>query len=331
MLLRIFKGNNPGVIILISVIFIAVWAGAFIHPAMVSASQFYTDPMPLYGLLITMAGKNSLPGVILASVMVIIISFLLVNFNTASFFINERTYLPALMYILASGFFPEFQSLNPALPASILLLLAIIRIVDGYRKPGVGNNFFDAGLLISTGSLFYANLIWFGCLVIIGIALIRTVSVSEIFIALLGLITPYLLIFGIYYAAGRDLGALMALITGNLFLKTQGYFFSAINIVAIIFTSIIIIVSLAYLFSLLNTKKIKSRKTFSLLIWAFLISLAVYYIMPSVSVEIGWITVVPASYFLTHYFVFVRKKLVPEIFLYVLFLLILVIQISYFK
>jgi putative flippase GtrA len=86
-----------------------------------------------------------------------------------------------------------------------------------------------------------------------------------------------------------------------------------------------------YLFSLLNSKKIRSRKTFSLLIWAFLISLAVYYIMPSVSTEIGWITAIPVSYFLTHYFVFIRKKLVPEIFLSVLFLLIIVIQISYFK
>ena len=72
--------------------------------------------------------------------------------------------------------------------------------------------------------------------------------------------------------------------------------------------------SIAYLFTLLNTKKIKSRKTFSLLIWTFLISVAVYFIMPSVSVEIIWITAIPASYFLTHYFVFMKKKLMPEIF-----------------
>ena len=122
-----------------------------------------------------------------------IISFLLVNFNTTSFFINERTYLPALFYILAGGFFPEYQSLNPALPASLFLMLAIIRIMDGYRKAGIANNFFDAGILISTGSLFYANLIWFGLLIIIGIALIRTVNLSDIAIAILGLLTPYLI------------------------------------------------------------------------------------------------------------------------------------------
>ena len=41
----------------------------------------------------------------------------------------------------------------------------------------MAGNFFDAAILISTGSLFYANLIWFGLLVIIGIALIRTVDI----------------------------------------------------------------------------------------------------------------------------------------------------------
>ncbi|MBK7709990.1 MAG: hypothetical protein IPJ37_02720 [Bacteroidales bacterium] len=308
MLLRIFKGNNPGVIVLISVIFIAVWINAFIHPSDVSASQFYTDPMPLFGLLSSLAGKSSLPGVIISSALVILISFLLVNFNTTSFFINERTYLPALLYILASGFFPEYQSLNPALPASILLMLAIIRIIDGYRKPGVGSNFFDAGLLISTGSLFYANLIWFGCLVIIGIALIRTVSIPEVFLALLGLITPYLITFGIYYVAGWDIIALQRLITGNLFQRTEGYLFSRLSIVSIIFASVIVIVSLVYLFALLNTKKIKSRKIFSLLIWCLLISVGIYFIMPSVSVEMVWISAIPASYLLTHYFVFIKKE-----------------------
>jgi hypothetical protein len=331
MLLQIFKGNNPGVIILVSVIFIAVWIGAFINPAMVYSAHLYNGPMPLYGFMVTLAGKNSLVWVVISSVMATIVSFLLVNFNTTSFFINERTYLPALFYVLAAGLFPQNLSLNPALPASIFLMVAIVRIIDGYRKAGIANNFFDAGLLISTGSLFYANLIWFGILVIIGIVIIRTVSVSEVLLALLGLLTPYLLTFGIYYVTGSDLSSLLALITGNLFLRAEGVLFSRLSIVALILASLIIIVSVAYLFSHLNSKKIKSRKTFSILIWAFLIALAEYFILPPVSIEIVWIIAIPVSYFLTHYFVFIKKKLMPEIFLSVLFLLVLIIQIAYFK
>lgn len=331
MLLQLFKGNSPAVIIFITVIIIAVWMGAFLHPSDASALQFTSDPMPFYGLLGTLAGKHHFSSIAISFAMVSIMSFLLVNFNTTSFFINERTYLPALLYILAGGFFPEYQSLNPALPASLFLMLAIKRIMDGYRRPGVANNFFDAGILISTGSLFYANLIWFGLLVIIGIVLIRTVNISEIAISILGLITPYLMTFGIYYATGKDIGALLTLIGNNLFGRTEGYLFPRVTIVALIFAAIIMVVSITYLFGLLYTKKIKSRQTFSLLIWTFLISVAVFFIMPSVSVEIVWITGIPASYFLTHYFVFMRKRLIPEIILSLLFLFVLIIQIIYFK
>jgi hypothetical protein len=331
MLLRLFKGNSPGIMFLIAVIFIAVWINPFIHPSSVSELKFESGPMPLYNLLTSLVGKNLIIGTAISAALAALMAFLLVNFNTTSFFINERTYLPALIYTLAGGFFPEYQCLNPVLPASLFLMIAIIRIIDGYRKPGVANNFFDAGILISTGSLFYSGLIWFGILVIIGIVLIRSVSLAEITISILGLITPYLLTFGIYYVLGYDIKALVSLLGDNIILRTEPYFFSRITIVAMIFGSLIVMVSLVYLITHLNSKKIKSRKTFSLFIWVFLISVAVYIFLPSVSVEILWITAIPVSYFLAHYFVFIKKRLVPEIFLTVLFLITLIIQVMYLR
>ena len=82
---------------------------------------------------------------------------------------------------------------------------------------GTAYSYFDAGILISTGSLFYANLIWFGFLVIIGIALFRTGNLKEIVISILGLLTPYLITFGIYYVIGKDISALIKFLGDNLF------------------------------------------------------------------------------------------------------------------
>jgi hypothetical protein len=329
MLLRLFKGTGPGVIFLIVATLAAVWLSAFLIPRMDSIYQYDTDPMPLYALLQTLLGGSHLLGVLFSFSLVSLLSFLLVYFNTSVFFINERTFLPALIYILFGGLFPETQELNPVLPASVFLMIAIIRIMDGYRKPGTAYNFFDAGILISMGSLFYANLIWFGILVIIGIALLRTGNLVEIAISILGLITPYLLVFGVYYVIGKDLPVLLSLVGNNLFSRSAGYNFDRLTIVTLVFTGMIVLVSIVYLFMLLNAKKVKTRQTFSLLIWGFLISLAAYIVLPSVSVEIFWIMSIPVSYFLTHYFVFAKKKLVPEIFFSVLIILILLIQIFY--
>jgi hypothetical protein len=199
--------------------------------------------------------------------------------------------------------------------------------MDGYHISGTAYNYFDAGILISTGSLFYANLIWFGVLVIIGIALLRTGNLKEIVISVLGLLTPYLITFGLYYVTGKDVGDLMKVLGDNLFSKPTYYPFPALTVVALVFCSVLIFISLVKLLQQMNTKKIKSRKTFSLMIWTFIISLIVYFALPSASIEMVWLTSIPVSYFLTHYFVFVKKKMVPEILFTLLFVFILLIQI----
>jgi hypothetical protein len=331
MLLRLFKGTGPGVILLIIITLVSVWISAFINPQIDTPLYSELDPMPLFGLLQQVIGNNKILGVVFSFSMVSIMAFLLVNFNTTIFFINERTYLPAVIYILFGGLFPQYQLLNPVMPAAVFLMLAIIRIIDGYRKQGTAYNFFDAGILISTGSLFYANLIWFGLLVIIGIALLRTVNIQEIAISILGLITPYLIAFGVYYVIEDNLGDLFNLIKNNFSAISEDYIYTRLTVITMIFSGLGILVSIVYLMIVISTKKIKSRKTFYLLIWGFIISLGIYFSLPSVSVEIVWLISIPISYFLAHYIVFSKKKLLPEIFFTLLFILIMLIQILYLK
>ncbi|HKK42786.1 MAG TPA: DUF6427 family protein, partial [Bacteroidales bacterium] len=286
---------------------------------------------PLYGVLASIIGTNPLPGVIFSILLVAMMAFLTVNLNNSLFFINQRTFLPALIYILLSGLFPDYQVMNPAIFSAMFLMLAIRRIMDSYRIQGISYSFFDAGLLISTGSLFYANIIWFGILIIIGIALLRMSNLKEILIAIIGLLTPYALTFGIYYLAGKDLNDLVAVIRYNLFVKQSVYVFSRFSVAAIVVICLVTAVSIATLFMEMNKKKIQSRKTFSLLIWLFIISLAVYFIFSSVSVEILWITSIPLSYFIAHYLIFSKSRIIPEIVLTLLFLMIFLVQAVNFR
>jgi hypothetical protein len=198
-----------------------------------------------------------------------------------------------------------------------------------YRIQGTAYSFFDAGILIGTGTLFYANLIWFGLLIIIGIAIMRTGNLKEIAISVIGLLTPFIMTVGIYYVLDKDLRELLSLFEYNLFGKLTSYDFSRLMIVTIIYLGFVLIVSISYLLMVMNTKKIQARKTFFMLIWVFLISGLVYVILPSVSVEIIWIIGIPVSYFLTHYFIFSRKKLIPEILFSVFFILVIMIQVLY--
>lgn len=325
-MLRFFRGTGPGVILLIIILLGALWISAFLNPQLPGQEPFENNPMPLYGIVQSVIGNHPLSGVVFSFLIVSVMLFLLVNFNTIVFFINERTFLPATIYVLFSALFPEMQVLNPVLPASLFLLLAVIRVMDAYRKPGIAFNFFDAALLISVGSLFYANLIWFGLLVIIGIALLRTGNIKEIAVCLLGLAVPYILVFGLYYAIGKDIGTFLTDIRINLIGESIGYAFTRLSVIILIYMALLLFISIVYLIMHMNSKKIKSRKTFYLLLWSFVIPLSLYIILPSVSVEIIWITGIPASYILAHYFVFVRKKFVSEMMFTVLLLLVLLLQ-----
>jgi hypothetical protein len=314
-------------VILIFLTAMGIWANAFINPHLAGPFQYDINPMPLYSLLRMLLGENALYGVIFSFVLILLMSFLLVNFNTSHFFISERTFLPGVIYILITSLFPHYQLLNPVLPASVFLMLAIRRIMDAYRKNGTAFNFFDASLLIGTGSLFYANLIWFSLLAIIGIVILRTEYFKELVISLIGLITPALLTVGVYYAIGKDIWPLGIVLTDNLFVKPVESSFSVLTVVGLAMSGIIVLISLVHLLFQLNNKKIKARKTFTELICTLVITFAVYFVLPSASVELIWLAAIPVSYILAHYFILSRKKLLPEIFFAALFIIIILIQI----
>lgn len=329
MLLKKFRETGPDVILLIFIILLFSWAGAFLHPRPPSDFGFDINPMPLFGLLLVIAGFNPLVSVIFTFLLVILVSFLLVNFNTNVFFISERNFLPALIYILLVSFFPHQQILNPVLPAAVFLILGVRRIMDSYRVQGTAFSFFDAGMLIGIGSLFYASLIWFGLLLIVGIVILRTVNIKEIIISFLGLATPVFILYGFFYVTGKDMNALLSAVIFNLFTKSSDFSYTGITLIVLIISGIIILIGVMHLISAINSKKIKSRKTFIILFWAFLIGTAAYFISGPVSFEIIWLMAVPPVYFITHYFVFSRRKIIREIMLGTLFILSALAQLAY--
>lgn len=327
MVLKIFRGTGPGVVFLIFIVALLVWFIPLTQPQYNASFHYDIHPMPLYNLLSAVVGTNSLLAVSVSFLLVLIISILIVSFNTAVFFINERTFLPGLIYILFSGLFPHFQTLNPVLPAALFLIITLRRIMASYRRSGVSINFFDAAILISVGALFYANLIWFGLVIFIGIGILRTANLKEIFFAILGLCIPVAITLGILYVSGKDISMFFADCRYNLFAETGDYYLSRIVISGLFIAGLSLLVCFFYLLSSMNTKKIKSRKTFTELIWILIISATIFFVLPSTSVEIIYIAAIPISYLFAHYFVMNKKKVLPEIIFTALFIVIAVFQI----
>ena len=327
MLLKLFRGHDPVTILIIVLTGIAVWIKPLMYPTGIMIVPDCT-PMPLYGFIITVFQNRLLLSIISTLILVFVTSALLVNFNTRLFFINERTFLPASLFVLMSGLFPSLQVFNPVLPSVILLLFAVERVIGSYRRQGIAYNFFDASLLIGVASFLWFNSIWFFIVVVAGIALLRTGGLREFFLALSGLITPYILAAAIYYLSEGSVVSLMDVITQNVKAVSAPYTWSPIGIVITSVNGLILVISLVYLVTVFNTKKVKSRKTFSILIWVLVMAIATFVTLPSVSVEIYYVILFPTVYFLTHFMVFRRNKKTANILLAVLLLSVLLMQLS---
>lgn len=330
MLLRKLRQTGPDVLILVVVIFFLTWLGAFLNPRLPSAFGYDEMPMPLFGILLTLTNFSPFISVLAAFLLTLLVSYLLVNFNTSAFFISERTFLPAIVYALLTAIFPEFQVLNPVLPAAVFLILAIRSIVESYKVYGTAFSYFDAGILIGTGSLFFAPLIWMGILLLAGIVILRTVNIKEIIISILGIATPLFIVYGIMYVSGKDMAEQLSAVSWNLFGKESGFTVTGIKLAIIITAAVMILIAVAQLVPALNMKKIKSRKTLTLLFWSFLLALGVTILSGSVSGEMHWLLIIPPSYFLTHYFVFSRSKRIPGIIMTLLFLIAAAAQAAYY-
>ena len=326
MLLRIYRGTGPGTILTIFISLIMVWLQPMLNPVVTTIYNDY--PAPLYSLFISLFEGRPFAGIVFSMFLVLVTATYLVNFNTRLFFINERTFLPASFYVLLSGYITSNQVLNPVLPASLLLLVAIDRLTASYRKQGIAYNLFDASMLIGIAALIYTNIIWYYIIIIIGISLFRSFNFREFLISIFGLITPFIILYTFYYLTGRDIAWLNHSLIESLFSDMPEYYWSPEFIIISFINLLIFIVALLHLWSIFNAKKVRSRKIFSLLTWMVFLTVLVYFTVPAASVGLMYILLIPIVYVLTHYLVMIKNKKIANYIFAIIFLSILFIQVS---
>jgi len=306
---KIIKGVNPGIILLNIFILLVLWISPLIFYQQQSFC-FDNRPMPLYLILRNVAGTGQ-SGIITALALILFVSYLLVHFNTVLFFIPERTSLPSVLYAFFTGYLINYQTLNPVIPASIFILLAFGRVIDAYHKNGTAFSFFDASLLTGIGTLFYANLIWFCVILVIGVIILRGYKVKEIILSIAGIPLPLLITAGIYYIFSLDINRLIEDLGINLFEKCETYKFSTAELAVMAVGCAALLTGIIFVFQRIKNMKIRSRKIFILLLWWCLLCIALYFISPAVSAEIFYLAAIPSVYFITYYFIFSKSRVIP--------------------
>ncbi len=322
-MIRFFRASGAAPVMILLLAALGLWSWYLISPPGID-NLAGPEPMPLWGLIIKLFSGSPLLAVIFSFMLVISVVIVMIRFNTEIFFIPQRTYLPALLYILLYSVFPGEMIMNPALPASLLILAALWRVVSSYRMNGLSFNFFDAALMISSAGLLYAGSVWFLVVVFIGALVLRSPDLRELILALAGALLPWTLMYAVWYVTGASPGELTGIISHNLFGQSVSVTWSRTLVLLLVVVGLNFLPSLLYLARQMPTYKIRSRKTWEIMIWMMVISAVALVFIPSVSVEITAVAAIPVSYVIANYMAFTRRVVTAEILFWLMVIMLVV-------
>lgn len=322
-MIRFFRGSGIGPIILLTLSALALWIESFISPPRL-ADVAGSDPMPLWGLISDALAGSPILAVIISFALMLVVAIVMVRFNTSIFFIPRRTYLPALMYVILYAIFPRAMVLNPALPAALLIVAGLWRMVSAYRINGMTFNFFDAALLISSASMFYAGAVWFIILVFIGALILRSPDARELAVTVAGALLPWIVLYAVWYVTGGSLKDMTEIIRHNLFDQAPSLYWGRTLVILLAVTGLNFIPAFMALTREMPTYKIRSRKTFELFVWMIALAAAAYIFVPGVSAEMNAIMAIPVALIMANYFAFTRRLTLAEIFFWLMVIMLII-------
>lgn len=305
MLLRLFISKKQLITVLILVLALAFWLPSILnYKSTFFIFDFY--PSPIYSPLQFIEYSSPEISVIISFILLVLSGFLLVRLNVRFFFIQTRTQLPALFFILICSSLIPLQRLNPVSVSVIFLIIAVFKIFDTYKKEKLCYNFFDAALLISVGSMFYFNLIFLIVIIWIGLIILRPFIWREWVFTLIGIIIPYIILFFYYYLMELDINSLFGTYKSYFLYKRYDISFNLSYKLLALYYLLMLVISSIYMIGVYPVKKIYARKYFMFFLWLFIAALAIYFVVPSAGYEMIIIASLSVSFLLTHFFVNVK-------------------------
>jgi hypothetical protein len=322
-MIRFFRSSGAGPALLLTLVAFGLWSEYFLAPPGLSQA-LDRNAMPLWDLVTGALEDSPLLAVIVSFTLMMTTAILMVRFNTSIFFIPRRTFLPSLIFIILYSVFPGEMVLNPALPASLLILAALWRMISSYRINGLSFNFFDAALMISSAGLIYAGSVWLIAIVLIAALILRSPDARELILAIAGAVLPWLIMYAIWYLTGRDPGELTMIIRRNLFEQAPSVYWSRTLLMLMIITGLNLLPSIAFLAREMPTCKIRTRKTWEIFIWVIIAGAVIYLFVPAVSAELIAIVALPVSFIIANYFAFTRRVVAAEVLFWSLMVMLVV-------
>jgi len=277
--LNFFKSNNPGVVI-VYIFYLALFRVCFlfIHPDTGFVFQYH-EPLSkvTFAFLKGLPVNYEITSLVLSCILCFIQALLINGIVNQNKVLAKKNYMSGALFILFFSFFKQSLLLTPATIALTCLVICTGKIFSLVKKEKSYGDIFDAGFLIALATLFYFPSILFILFAYIGLATVRPFTYREWFITLLGFISPFILVFTIYFWNDNT-----ALLWKDIANNVSGGWLHGINHISpddfmtLGFLLLSILASLAFLPTVLYSTLIQVRKfTTALIFFIFLVVISI--------------------------------------------------------
>ncbi|MCK3686208.1 DUF6427 family protein [Maribellus sp. YY47] len=326
MLLKTLKSNSLGNLIFIPFAVLAFWFEKFLSPYNYGFMPGEADNV-LFAPIFRLTEQSPLLNVVLSAVLTMVLALLVEMIIARYQFIRIRTRLPAILFIIIVGGFTGLHTLLPVYFAAIFLLVAIFRLFGIFEQSKAYTIAFDVGVLLGVGSLFYFNMVVFLPAFIVGLLVLnRDTRWREIVLIIIGFLLPLIFAGSYFFFTGRLISLLQ--IFQQSIMEPVNHFRTNIPLqvylgVLVVFTVLgSIVMAQQY-----DTKKVSSRKYFTVFFFVFVFSLGGFVLIPAASHEMLILTAIPVTYLISNFLVFMKSRFWSEFFFLLLLGIVIALQI----
>lgn len=328
-MLKLFKTRNP-----YSLLLIPILTGAAVYFRLRIPNKLPPDLSAAYlpdVLLPSLSPDNHfwlqfLLAVVLLNALIFLGSFLV---NSGNLMLQNNFLYPfVLTFILLMT--PELPEMIRSLFSALLIILAILFLLQAAENESSPFSYFNAGLLIAVAALFNPVYLFFLLLIPAALWVFRHPKANEFFAGLLGLITPYWILYGLHF-----------FFTGSYIIQPSPFDWiqNYTLIVPEIYTYeipqsaylvILLLFSTFFSAGMRSKLNIIHRLNFNFLFLSFFICMLALIVFPSERYRlfpvIAFLSSIPISFYLNNS----KARLVPKISFSLFLLLIVLSYINYY-
>lgn len=319
-MLQIFRTNSPiAAILLLVYIFILR-----LHEFIIPTAWQPTNPNFFSEIIYDWVGTDGFVPSLVALLLVFIQAFLLNLIVLNNKMRRTATYFPAVAYVLVASAIPEFLELHPLHFANTFFIIALSQLFQSYRKYEAASELFNIGFCVAVGSMFYFSMNVFIIFAVLGLTIIRSFNLRELFIIFLGFVVPYFLA-GTYlfwtdsFNEFRHIWANFYFFDFQFELNTATY----MQLGLIFF---IVILSLINFQAFYYKTNIQIQKYINMVYWALFIGLFSFIYQGHITSGHLLILAPPLAIFLAFSFLKIKNAAVAEFLHLTLLLIVLILQ-----